>query len=99
MSNSTTKSGSNKLMDKRLIITVLVAFALLVTTPKGMPMIAAFVLLVATVFAVYHDGVQVTDAIVFFVLGVFLTSTFLGEGAQNIINTIVDWVSKSPVAG
>lgn len=98
MSTKTAAGGKNKLMDKRLIIIVLVGFALLVHTPPGLPMIGAFVLLLATVFAVYHNGVQVTDAVVFFVLGVFLATTYLGNGAQNVINTIVDWVSQMPVA-
>lgn len=100
MATATKSSGTNsKLFNKQLILVVLVAFALLVHTPPGTPMIAAFVLLIATVFAVYHNGVQVTDAVVFFVLGVFLASTYLGTGASNVVNAIVDWVSQMPVAG
>lgn len=90
--------AGSKFFDKRLIIIVLVAFALLVHTPPGVVMIGAFVLLIATVFAVYHNGVQVSDAIVFFVLGVFLASTYLGDGAQNVINFITDRVAELPVA-
>lgn len=90
--------GGSKLLNKQLILVVLVAFALLVHTPPGLPMIGSFVLLIATVFVVYHNGVQVTDAVVFFVLGAFLTSTYLGEGAVNAVNTIVDWAGQLPVA-
>jgi len=99
MATATKTSGGGKLMNKQLILVVLVAFALLVHTPPGVPMIGAFLLLIATVFAVYHNGVQLTDAVVFFVLGAFLTSTYLGEGAINVVNTIVEWVAQLPVAG
>jgi hypothetical protein len=85
-------------MNKQLILVVLIAFALLVHTPPGVPMIGAFILLIATVFAVYHNGVQITDAVVFFVLGVFLASTYLGEGSRNVINTVTNWVAQMPVA-
>jgi hypothetical protein len=96
---STKSGGGGKLMNKQLILVVLIAFALLIHTPAGLPMIGAFVLLIATVFCVYHNGVQVSDAVVFFVLGVFLASTYLGDGSRNVINTVVDWVSQMPVAG
>lgn len=98
MATATKTSGGGKLMNKQLILVVVVAFALLVHTPPGVPMIGAFVLLIATVFAIYHNGVQLSDAIIFFVLGVFLATTYLGEGATNVVNTIVDWVSQMPVA-
>lgn len=93
-----TAGGGSKLMNKQLILVVLVGFALLVHTPTGLPMIGAFVLMIATVFAVYHNGVQVIDAVVFFVLGVFLATTYLGDGATNAVNTVVEWVADTPVA-
>jgi hypothetical protein len=88
-------SGGSKLMNKQLILVVLVAFALIVHTPPGVSMVIAFVLLMATVFAVYHNGVQVIDAIVFFVLGVFLTQTYLGTGAQNAVQTVSHWFAQA----
>jgi hypothetical protein len=98
MATKTASGSGSKLMNKQLILVVLVAFALLVHTPPGVPMIGAFILLILTVFAVYHNGVQITDAVVFFVLGVFLATTYLGEGATNVINIVVEWVSQMPVA-
>jgi len=94
-SPGTAGGGNSKFFDKKLILVGLVAFALLVHTPPGMVMIVAFILLIATVFAVYHNGVQISDAVVFFVLGVFLTTTYLGEGAQNAVNFVADLASDN----
>lgn len=98
-SGSTGGGGkSSKFFDKKLILVILVAFALLVHTPAGLGAIGAVILMIATIFAVYHNGVQISDAVVFFVLGVFLTSSYLGDGAQNAVNFVGDLAARLPIA-
>jgi hypothetical protein len=88
-------TGGSKLMNKQLILVVLVIFALFIhTPPDGLSLTISAILLIATIFAVYHNGVQVIDAVVFFVLGVFLSRSYLGDASGSIVSTVADWVRQ-----
>lgn len=74
--------GGSKIMDKRLLLVAAIVLALFLD-PSGMvPIPAAVFLSLLLIFAVYHNGCQVSDCLIFLVIGVALAPTFMGSGAH-----------------
>lgn len=90
--------GGSKFFDKRLILVILTAFALLVGVPAGLNTIAAVILFIAVIFVVYHNGVQISDAIVFIILGAVLSSTYVGDAARWVLDTASGFAASLPIA-
>ncbi len=89
------KSGGGNQTKKQLVLVFIVMFTLFVNMDlSAAGTVAAVVLFCAVLVAVFHNGVQLFDFIVAFLLGCFCVSSYVGQGANTVISQVAGWVSQ-----